>query len=570
MPPESARRDGTIGVGIRPLAAPPASWRIKDVRNHARRKARAATAAQLRSPLADISKSEAAPQQLANLAKRFDRLPREVVAEALAEADGHAGRAAAKLRVVMDSRQHHQRKPHRSGPNGHAVVAQSSPPPVQSHPRGPHSRGQHQAQDTAPESEHGKWAGGRGPKIAITPEGTGDGRILVRRVRELCRSEHCVVHEATDRNAERFALKHTQREKAGRRRWMEAQHEAAVTRAIGEHPFLVEMRGMRDDSQNLYLLLELCTGGDLCARLDEVQRLDQRTTAFYAAQLALALRHLHKQRANPRAPAGEPMHYIHRDIKPENIFVCADGYLKLGDFGFTKRLFQSERTHTRCGTSEYMAPEVVRNVGGNGYSRATDCWSLGVVLYECLCGVTPFGGYESEMDIYHAILTFAKAGSAEQLDWSGASGDAATAAASPRRTPCKTEGRADCGGRRQRPIVDWLLTPSPSPRRQHSGSGNTNGHAATTGGSSGAGQGQPRRRCPPPSPSCGDFIGALMRIEPSSRLGMGPNRMDEILQHPWLSAGETRIDLGQLERKRLAAPWVPSRTGHTIYSPARR
>ena len=52
--------------------------------------------------MADISKSEAAPQQLANLAKRFDRLPREVVAEALAEANGHAGRAAAKLRVVMD------------------------------------------------------------------------------------------------------------------------------------------------------------------------------------------------------------------------------------------------------------------------------------------------------------------------------------------------------------------------------------------------------------------------------------------------------------------------------------
>ena len=54
------------------------------------------------------------------------------------------------------------------------------------------------------------------------------------------------------------------------------------------------IHGYRADDANFYLLLELCTGGDLCGRLDEVDRLGENTVAFYAAQLACALDHLHR------------------------------------------------------------------------------------------------------------------------------------------------------------------------------------------------------------------------------------------------------------------------------------
>jgi serine/threonine protein kinase len=64
--------------------------------------------------------------------------------------------------------------------------------------------------------------------------------------------------------------------------------------ASPQHPFIVVIHGYRADDANFYLLLELCTGGDLCGRLDEVDRLGENTVAFYAAQLACALDHLHR------------------------------------------------------------------------------------------------------------------------------------------------------------------------------------------------------------------------------------------------------------------------------------
>lgn len=54
---------------------------------------------------------------------------------------------------------------------------------------------------------------------------------------------------------------------------------------------------------------------------------------------------------------------IYRDLKPENVLVAQDGFLKLADFGFVKRLKKCERSYTFCGTPEYMAPEIIENTG---------------------------------------------------------------------------------------------------------------------------------------------------------------------------------------------------------------
>ena len=83
---------------------------------------------------------------------------------------------------------------------------------------------------------------------------------------------------------------------------------------------------------------------------------------FYAAEVVLALEHLHK------------MGIIYRDLKPENIMIGADGHLKITDFGLSKtQLKEGDITHTFCGTPEYLAPEIYQNLGHN---HSADWYSL--------------------------------------------------------------------------------------------------------------------------------------------------------------------------------------------------
>ena len=76
---------------------------------------------------------------------------------------------------------------------------------------------------------------------------------------------------------------------------------------------------------------------------------------------------------------------LYRDLKPENVMVAADGYVRIVDFGFAKRVFT--RTYTVCGTPEYLAPELLLM---KGHSFGVDWWALGVLLYEMVVGVAPF------------------------------------------------------------------------------------------------------------------------------------------------------------------------------------
>jgi serine/threonine-protein kinase Chk2 len=82
---------------------------------------------------------------------------------------------------------------------------------------------------------------------------------------------------------------------------------------------------------------------------------------------------------------------VHRDIKPENILLTdRDLHVKLADFGLAKIIGEESFTTTLCGTPSYVAPEVLADSRHRRYTRAVDIWSLGVVLYICLCGFPPF------------------------------------------------------------------------------------------------------------------------------------------------------------------------------------
>jgi serine/threonine-protein kinase Chk2 len=82
---------------------------------------------------------------------------------------------------------------------------------------------------------------------------------------------------------------------------------------------------------------------------------------------------------------------VHRDLKPENILLMdEDLTVKIGDFGLAKIVGEASFTTTLCGTPSYVAPEILADNRARKYTKAVDIWSLGVVLYICLCGFPPF------------------------------------------------------------------------------------------------------------------------------------------------------------------------------------
>lgn len=154
-----------------------------------------------------------------------------------------------------------------------------------------------------------------------------------------------------------------------------------------KHAFLVTLWGTFQDSKNLYMVMDFVEGGELFSLLRKSQRFPNPVAKFYAAEVTLALDYLHS------------MHIIYRDLKPENLLLDRHGHLKITDFGFAKEV--PDITWTLCGTPDYLAPEVVAS---KGYNKSVDWWSLGILIFEMLCGFTPFWDGGSPMKIYENIL----------------------------------------------------------------------------------------------------------------------------------------------------------------------
>ncbi|KAM9808688.1 cGMP-dependent protein kinase 2 isoform 3-T6 [Syngnathus typhle] len=135
------------------------------------------------------------------------------------------------------------------------------------------------------------------------------------------------------------------------------------------------------DNKHVYMLLEVCLGGELWTVLRDMNYFDEATARFCIGCVLEAFDYLHT------------MGIIYRDLKPENLLLDAKGYVKMADFGFAKKIGPGKKTWTFCGTPEYVAPEVIMN---KGHDFGADCWSLGILIFELLTApllldLTPFG-----------------------------------------------------------------------------------------------------------------------------------------------------------------------------------
>jgi len=149
-------------------------------------------------------------------------------------------------------------------------------------------------------------------------------------------------------------------------------------------PFIVQLHNTLQDNRCVYLQLELVPGGEFFKFLVRQGTVSEPHCQFYTANVICALRHMHEK------------HVVFRDLKPENLVFGANGYLKLVDFGFAKKLSSHRaQTETICGTPDYMAPEIIV---GKGHGKMVDMWSLGVLTYEMLTGKTPYN--EPSGDVY--------------------------------------------------------------------------------------------------------------------------------------------------------------------------
>lgn len=247
-------------------------------------------------------------------------------------------------------------------------------------------------------------------------------------------------------------------------------------------------------------MIELVQGGELFGLIhnSDEELLDDAGIQFYAANVYLALEHLHRR------------DIAYRDLKPENLLIDEKGYLKMVDMGFCKTIPFSvvnekgvEETHSRsytlCGTQEYLSPEFVLNTG---HDLAVDYWALGVLIFEyvvcintafslvkttcCLCrmflGYTPFETEDGDIGKLFKNIAFVRTG-ANQVEF-----------------PDQLE---DC------------------------------------------------------QPMACDFIRKLLNGDPSKRLGVGINGASEIRNHPWFEG----FNWESLQKRKSEPPHIPALSG---------
>ncbi|KAI5465940.1 kinase-like domain-containing protein [Mariannaea sp. PMI_226] len=186
----------------------------------------------------------------------------------------------------------------------------------------------------------------------------------------------CVEKSTGQRYAVKIFTKHPGIEDRSKTEGL--QQEIGVLMGVS-HPNVLCLKDTFYERDRVYLILELAPEGELFNYIVMKQKLSENETRSLFLQLFQGIKYLHER------------NIVHRDIKPENILLVDKNlHVKLADFGLAKIIGEESFTTTLCGTPSYVAPEILADSKQRKYTKAVDIWSLGVVLYICLCGFPPF------------------------------------------------------------------------------------------------------------------------------------------------------------------------------------
>ena len=165
-------------------------------------------------------------------------------------------------------------------------------------------------------------------------------------------------------------------------------HEVDMLREM-DHPNIVRVFEYFQDEKYIYIVMELCAGGELLDIILKKKVLSEQQAAKYMQQILSGVVYCHSK------------HIVHRDLKPENLIFQSDSedsLLKIIDFGTSVLYTSRKKLRRRLGTIYYLAPEILKS----SYDEKCDVWSCGVILYVLLSGKMPFMGEDDE-DIFRKI-----------------------------------------------------------------------------------------------------------------------------------------------------------------------
>ncbi|XP_072988770.1 CDPK-related kinase 3-like [Typha latifolia] len=171
----------------------------------------------------------------------------------------------------------------------------------------------------------------------------------------------------------------------------DVRREVKILKALSGHANLVKFYDACEDAFNVYVIMELCEGGELLDRiLSRGGRYTEEDAKVIVVQILSVVAFCHLQGV------------VHRDLKPENFLFSTRGensHMKVIDFGLSDFIRPDERLNDIVGSAYYVAPEVLHR----SYSTEADIWSIGVITYILLCGSRPFWA-RTESGIFRAVL----------------------------------------------------------------------------------------------------------------------------------------------------------------------
>nr|XP_043631549.1 calcium-dependent protein kinase 20-like [Erigeron canadensis] len=170
----------------------------------------------------------------------------------------------------------------------------------------------------------------------------------------------------------------------------DVRREIQIMHHMAGHPHIISIVAAYEDAVSVYVIMELCAGGELFDRIVERGHYTEKKAAHLSRVIVSVVEACHS------------LGVIHRDLKPENfLFVNKDedSPLKSIDFGLSVYFKPGEMFYDTCGSAYYMAPEVLRRQ----YDKGCDVWSAGVIIHILLCGIPPFWD-ETEDGIYEQTL----------------------------------------------------------------------------------------------------------------------------------------------------------------------